>query len=128
MNEAVCNRCSHSGGVKHLSPICEGQVRCDQRRLCLVPCADDLEEEVGALWSEREVTEFVADEDCRGLLIAELFQERVIGLCGDEMIDHVDGSGEEDLDVGVARGVGDTFGQEGFPGAWVSDQYNVSVF
>lgn len=127
MNETVSNGCGHSGGVKHLSPICEGQVRCDQRGLCLMPCADDLEEEVGALWTEREVTEFVTDEEGRGLIIAELFQERAIGLRGDEMIDHVDGTGEEDLDVGVACGVGDAFGHEGFSGARVSDQYHVPV-
>jgi len=92
-----------------------------------MPCADDLEEEVGALWSEREVTEFVTNEEGRRLIIAEFFQERAIGLCGDEMIDHVDGAGEEDLDVGVACGVGDAFGHESFSGAWVADQYHVLV-
>lgn len=92
-----------------------------------MPCADDLEEEVGALLSEGKITEFVTNEESRGLIIVELFQERVISLCGDEMIDHIDGTGEKDLDIGVASGIGDAFSQEGFSGARVSDQDDVSV-
>ena len=94
MNETVGNRCGHSGGVKHLSPVGEGQVRCDQRGLYLVSCADDLEEEVRALWAEGKITEFVTYKKGRGLIIVEFFEQRVIGLCGDEMIDHVHGAGK----------------------------------
>ena len=65
VNEAVGNRSGHSGGVEHLSPVSEGQVRCNQRGLCLMPCADDLEEEVGALWAEGKITEFVTDQEGR---------------------------------------------------------------
>ena len=59
-----------------------------------MPCADDLEEEVRALWPEGEITEFVTDEESRGLIVVELSEEGSIGLCGDEMIDHIDGTGE----------------------------------
>lgn len=92
-----------------------------------MPCADDLEEEVGALWPEGEITELVTDEESRGLIVVELSEEGSIGLGGDEMIDHVDGTGEEDLKIGVACGVGDAFGQEGFSGAWVADQDHIPV-
>ena len=90
-----------------------------------MPCADDLEEEVRALWAKGEITEFVTHEEGRGLIIVELFQERAIGLCGDEMIDHVDGSGEEDLDIGITGCIGDRFSEEGFSGTWVTDEDNI---
>jgi len=92
-----------------------------------VPCADDLEKEVGALGPEGEITDFVTNEESRGLIVVELFEERSIGLGGDEMIDHIDGTGEEDLEIGVAGGIGDAFGQEGFSGAWVADQDYIPV-
>ena len=87
-----------------------------------MPCADDLEEEVGTLRPQGEITDFVTDEESRRLIGVEVSEERSIGLCSDEMIDHVDGTGEEDFEVGVAGGIGDAFGQEGFSGAWVADQ------
>lgn len=60
--------------------------------------------------------------------MVELFEERAIGLGSDELIDHVDGTGEEDLEIGVACGVGDAFGQEGFSGAGVADQDHIPGF
>ena len=92
-----------------------------------MPCADDLEEEVGALGPEGEITKLVTNEESRGLIVVELSEEGSIGLGSDEMIDHVDGTGEEGLEIGVAGGVGDAFGQEGFPGAGVADQYHIPV-
>jgi hypothetical protein len=47
------------------------------------------------------------------------------GMGGDEVIDHVHGDGEENLDVGIARGGGDAFGQEGLSGAGISDQDHI---
>ena len=57
----------------------------------------------------------------------ELFDEGVIGLGGDELIDHVDGGGEEDLDIGVTSGIGDVLGQEGLSGAGVADQDDIHM-
>jgi len=128
VDEAVSNRCGHSGGVEHLSPVSEGQIGCNQRGFCLVSCADNLEEEVRSLLAEGKVTHFVNSEEGRGLIIVEFFEQRAIGLCGDEMIDHIDGGGKQDLDIGVASGIGDAFGQEGLPGARVADQYDIFMF
>ena len=75
MNEAVSDRCGHSGGVEHLSPVGEGQVRCNQRGLCLVPWADGLEEEVRALGAEGNITELVTYKKGRGLIVVEFFEE-----------------------------------------------------
>ena len=85
-------------------------------------CADNLEEKVRSLLAEGKITHFVNSEEGRGLIIVEFFEQGVIGLCGDELIDHIDGGGKQDLDIGVASGIGDAFGQEGFSGARVADQ------
>jgi len=37
----------------------------------------------------------------------EFFKERVISICSDEMVDHIDGSGKEELNVGITGGIGD---------------------
>ena len=92
-----------------------------------MPLADDLEEKVGSLLAKGKIADLVTDQEIRGLIIVEFFQERVVCLCCDEVIDHVDGGGEEHFDIGVACGIGDGFGQEGLSGARVSDQYDIHV-
>ena len=92
-----------------------------------MPCADDLEEEVRALWAQGEITEFVTYKKGRGLIVVEFSQERSVGLCGDEVIDHIHSAGKEDLNVDVASGIGDAFSQEGFSGAWIADQDHILV-
>ena len=92
-----------------------------------MPLADDLEEKVGSLLAQGKIADLVTDQEIRRLIIVELFQERVVRLCCDEMINHVDGRGEEDFDIGIAGGIGDGFSQEGLSGAGVSDQYDIHV-
>ena len=92
-----------------------------------MPCADDLEEEVRSLWAEGKITEFVTYKKGRRLIVVELFEEGAICLCGDEVIDHVHGRGKQDLDIGVACGIGEAFGQECFSGARVADQDHIPV-
>ena len=38
-----------------------------------MPLADDLEKEVGPIGAERQIAEFVADEQVRALIIVKLF-------------------------------------------------------
>jgi hypothetical protein len=40
------------------------------------------------------------------LIVVEFFKERAVHLSGDEMVDHINGRGEEDLDIGTAGGIG----------------------
>ena len=44
VDQAVGDRCSHSGAVKYFPPIGKGQICRDDRGLMLMPLADDLEE------------------------------------------------------------------------------------
>ncbi len=51
----------------------------------------------------------------------------MICLGSDQMVDHIDGRAEEDLDIGIAGSIGDRFGQEGFTGSGVSDKDHIHM-
>jgi hypothetical protein len=50
-----------------------------------------------------------------------------IGLSSNQLIDHVNGSGKEDLDVGIAGRIGEAFGQEGLAGTGVANANDIAV-
>ena len=56
VHEPVGDRGGHRGRVKHLSPVSKGQVGGKHGGLPLVPLADDLAEEVRALWAKGKIT------------------------------------------------------------------------
>ena len=74
MHEPVGDRRSHRGRVKHLSPVRKRQVRGNHGGFELMPLADDLEEEVGALLAEGKITQLVTDQDVGCGVMMELFQ------------------------------------------------------
>ena len=78
-----------------------------------MPIADDLVEKVRAILAQRKITKLVDHQEVRRLIMMELFEERTVGLCCDEVVDHIDGGGEKDLYIGIARGISDAFGQIG---------------
>src|SRR2546427_5391085 len=43
------------------------------------------------------------------------------------MVDHIDGGGKEGLDVGIASGIGEAFGQEGFTRTRIANENNIHV-
>jgi hypothetical protein len=43
------------------------------------------------------------------------------------MVDHIDGGSKEDLDVGITRGVGKAFGQEGFARPRIANEQDIHV-
>ena len=51
----------------------------------------------------------------------------MVGFGGDEMVDHIDRSGKEDLDVGIAGGIGEACGQEGFVCAGIANEQAIHV-
>src|SRR5215471_19877521 len=57
----------------------------------------------------------------------ELFEQRVIRLRRDQMIDHVNGRGKEHLDIGVAGRIGEAFGQEGLACTRVANENDIAV-
>lgn len=77
--------------------------------------------------AEGKITELVNDKQVRRLIVLELLQERVVGLGGDQVIDHVHGGCEKDLEIGVACREGDALSQEGLSRAGISDEDDVHV-
>src|SRR5499427_7837942 len=43
------------------------------------------------------------------------------------MVDHIDGGGEEDLEIGITRGIGEAFGQKGFACPWIANENHIHV-
>jgi hypothetical protein len=43
------------------------------------------------------------------------------------MIDHINGGGKEDFDIGIARGIGEAFGQEGFARPGIANENDIHV-
>jgi hypothetical protein len=92
-----------------------------------MPPADDLEKEVRTLLAQGEVTQLVHDQDVGGVVVMELFQQRVIRFGRNELIDHVHGGGKEHLDIGVAGRIGEAFGQEGFARPGIANENDITV-
>ena len=63
MQEAVQDRGGHDIISEDLAPLLEGLVRCNDDGALLVALGDELEEELGCLASEREIAEFIDDEE-----------------------------------------------------------------
>ena len=75
MDEPVGDGGGHCGGVEDIPPVCERQIGRQDGRLLVVPLADDLEEEVRSLLTERKVPEFVTDQEVRSLIRVEFLKQ-----------------------------------------------------
>src|SRR5664280_2033976 len=82
--------------VEDLRPMLEGLVGGDDQRAAFVAMADDLEEQIRTDFIKGQIAEFVADDQVRGQVFLELELEPVVGLCGEQVVDDVDCSGEQD--------------------------------
>ena len=51
----------------------------------------------------------------------------MVCLSGNQSIDYIHGGGKEDLDVGIASGIGDAFGQEGLPRTRIANENDITV-
>ena len=85
------------------------QMRCtafpigsDDGRTPFVALADDLEEQVSAGLVDREIAQFVEDQDTGSNVTTQFLLEPAGGLCSGEGVDHVDGAGEQHAVVMVA--------------------------
>ena len=62
MGEAIEQRASEPLGAEHAGPLVEGQVAGDDDRAALVALAEDLEQQLGTGLCERNVAQFVDDQ------------------------------------------------------------------
>src|SRR5215471_10077294 len=89
--------------IEDLSPVFVDAVGGDHQRRALVALADNLEQQVGTVFVDRQVAELVDDKQAGLEVAADLPLEAAGGLRGGERIDDVDGGGEE---RGVAADAG----------------------
>jgi hypothetical protein len=62
------------------------------------------------------------------LVLLELAHQGTIGLGGDQVVDPVHGRSETGLEGGVAGGIDQGLGQEGFAGTGIADEQDITAF
>ena len=83
---------------------------------------------VRSLLVEREIPQFVTDEQ-RGLRVEpEFAYQGVIDLGGQQVIQHVHGRGEEDSDIGLASSPAEDLGKVGLASPRIPDENHVGAF
>jgi hypothetical protein len=90
--------------------------------------ADDLEESVGALLVDGEVSELVNDEDARLQIFFHFAFEATGGLCGGQGVDDIDRAGEEHGVAVWAGGVSEGDAEVRFAETDVADEDDVGIF
>lgn len=75
-----------------------------------MPLTDDLEKQVGPFLAKAKVTNLVNNKQLRRLIVLEFFQEGVVSIGCDQMIDHIHGGGKKDLDAGLGGCIGHGLG------------------
>jgi hypothetical protein len=127
MGEVVEQGGGHAFALEDLAPVAEGQVAGDQQAGPLVAVGEDLEEQFGAAAAEREIPEFIAEEQVQ---LVELTQESVelvllLGLL--QTRDEVSG-GEEAYAAAVpAGGQAQGDGQVCLAAAGIPDQAGIEM-
>jgi len=100
--------------VEDGGPLLEGFVGGQDDGATFVAGADDLEEQVGSALVDRQVADFVEDEQ-RGVgVFSQLGFEGALGLGGLQGVDDVDGVGEEYAHALLTSGVAKRGGEVGF--------------
>ena len=51
----------------------------------------------------------------------------MVGFCCNEMVNHINSRGKEDLNIGIASGIGHAFGQEGFACTGIANENDIAV-
>lgn len=77
--------------VEDAGSLLEGAVGGEQDGAAFEAGTDDLEEQIGALFVDGQVAEFVEDQQGRSDIFPEFLPQALRGLGGNEGVDHVDG-------------------------------------
>ena len=127
MGQAVEQRGRHLGVAEHAGPFAEGEIGGDDDGGALVEPADEVEQKLAAGLSERQIAEFVEDDEVHaGQMIGEPALPSVAGL-GLEPVDEIDDVVEAAAGAGSDAASGDGNGQVGFAGAGAADQHDVAL-
>jgi len=122
----------HGGGeggvvVQDSDPMLVGFVGGDDGGSAFIAAGDDLEEEIGAVFVDRQIPEFIQKEDAWSEVFFEFRLEAVSGLGGGEVVDDVHGRGVEDGMAGHTGGMSQRDGEMGLAQADAPTEDDVGV-
>ena len=116
VGQAIEQRGRHLGIAEHARPFAEGEIGGDDDRGALVEPADEVEQELAAGLSERQIAEFVEDDEVHaGQMVGEPALAAVAGL-GLEPVDEIDDVVEPAAGAATDAASGDGDGQMGLAG------------
>src|SRR5262249_43054207 len=113
--------------VEDLRPVFVDAVGGDQHRSALVARADDLEQQVGAVLVDGEVSAFIDDQQVGLQVAAHLALQPAGGLRRGQGVDDVDSRSEEDGVTCDAGGVTEGKGDMRLPEAYGTNEDDVGV-
>jgi hypothetical protein len=109
----VCQAIEHGGGhlgvAEHLGPIGEGEIGGDQQRGVFVELADQVEQQLAAGLAEREIAQFVDDDEIVAQQVLGHTTAATGGLFLLELVDQIDQVEEAPSGAGADNGQGDTY-------------------
>src|SRR5204862_1899835 len=112
---------------EHAGPFAEGEIGGDHDGCALVKPADEVEQQLAAGLSERQVAELVEDDEVHpGQMLGDTTLASVAGL-DLQAVDEVDDVVEAPAGTGTNAASGDGDGQMGLAGAGAADQHGVAL-
>jgi hypothetical protein len=117
MSEAIEQRRGHFGVAEYARPFTEGEIGGDDYRGALVEAADEVEQELATGLGERQIAEFIEDDEVHaGQMIGEASLPAVAGL-GLQPIDEIDDVVEPSAGAGTDAASRNGDGKMGLAGA-----------
>ena len=113
--------------VEDAGPLFEGLVGRENNGTMFIALADDLEEQVGTGLIDRQVTEFINDQEAWREELFEFRFKAVSGLSGGVCVDDVNGCGKEHGLALEAGSMGQGDGEVGFTQTDPAEKNNVGV-
>src|ERR1700730_9469835 len=127
VGQAVEERGCHLGIAEHAGPFTEGEISGDDDRRSLVEPADEMEQQLTAGLSERQVAELVENDEVHpGQMLGDATLPSVAGL-DLQAVDEVDDVVEATTGPGSDAASGDGDGEMGFAGAGAADQDGIAL-
>ena len=127
VGQAVEQRGGHLGVAEHAGPFTEGEIGGDDDGRSLVEPADEMEQQLAAGLSERQVAEFVEDDEVHpGQMLGDTTLPSIAGL-DLQAVDEVDHVVEPAAGTRSDAASGDGDGHMCFAGAGTADQDGVTL-
>jgi hypothetical protein len=127
MGQPIQHGGGHLGVAEDLRPIGEGEVGGDQQRRVLIELADQMEQQLAAGLAERQIAEFVDDDE----IVAQQLLGQAATATGRlflfELVDQIDQVEEASSRAGADDGRGHGDAEMGFAGAGAADEDGVAL-